>query len=516
MKKIAFLLAIIACSVSCMSCQKKENGTGGGQEVALQVTPDKISMTAGGGESSFTVTAQEKPYVVGSYSWCRTSQSAFAGNRMTVSVSVEANKASESRTAQFSIVCGGDKKTVEVVQEGAGQEPGPSDDFLETPQLPDNEAVAMARKLGFGWNLGNQMDAYSNGVSSETVWGNPRCTQTTFDNLKAKGFSTVRIPVTWMGHIGDAPEYMIEEAWLDRVYEIAGYARAAGLNAIVNMHHDDSPESGWLCVHKAAGDDAYKAEMFAKYIAVWRQIAEKFSEEGDWLILEGYNELQDGGWGGGGNLTDGGRQYAVINELAQAFVNTVRETGGKNADRYLSVLGYSASPYLTAGNLVLPEDKADGRLMVSVHFYDPSGYALGQNSAYTEWGHTGASGKKDPSHGEKNVVETFKMLKEKYIDNGIPVYIGECGAVNRSDARAKSFQQYWFEFVFKAAKDYGLCPVVWDNGAKGSGNESFGFIGHADGGYINDSKPLIDIMNKAYSTDTQSYTLKTVYTNAPE
>lgn len=506
----------IACAVSCQSCQDKGNGEPDTPAVALQVSPEKIEMKAEGGEASFTVTASQKPYIVGNYDWCKTSPSAFSGNKMTVAVTVAVNKAADSRKAEFSIVCGEEKKVVEVSQEGAGQNPGPSDDFLDTPRLPDNNAVAMARKLGFGWNLGNQMDAYSNGISSETAWGNPRCTQATFDNLKAKGFSTVRIPVTWMGHIGDAPSYGIDDTWLDRVHEIAGYAHAAGLNAIVNIHHDDSPGDGWLCVRKAADDEKYKTAMTDKYKAVWKQIAEKFKEDGDWLILEAYNELQDGGWGSGGNLTDGGKQYAVINELAQVFVNTVRETGGENSSRYLSVLGYSASPHLTADNLVLPADKADGRLMVSVHFYDPSGYALGQNPAYTEWGHTGVSGKKDPNHDERNVVETFRMLKEKYIDNDIPVYIGECGAVNRAGAREKRFQEYWFEFVFKAAADYGLSPIVWDNGAKGDGNESFGFIGHADGGYINNSKPVIDMMNKAYGTDTRSYTLRSVYTNAPE
>ena len=154
--------------------------------------------------------------------------------------------------------------------------------------------------------------------------------------------------------------------------------------------------------------------------------------------------------------------------------------------------------------------------MVSVHYYDPSGYALGQNSAYTEWGHTGAAGKKDPGHSEQNVVETFKKLKEKYVDNNIPVYLGETGAVNRNDARAKLFQQYWFQFVYKAAKEYGLAPIVWDNGAKGTGNESFGFISHSTGDYINDSKPVIDVINKVFKTETQSYTLESVYNNAPK
>ena len=359
------------------------------------------------------------------------------------------------------------------------------------------------------------MDAMVGGVSGETYWGNEKCTQATFDNLKSKGFSTVRIPVTWMGHIGDAPEYAVETAWLDRVAEIAGYAKKAGLNAIVNVHHDDSPESGWLCVHKAASDADYKKDMMARYKALWEQVARKFAEEGEWIIFEGYNELQDGGWGFGGNLTDGGKQYAVINELAQTFVTTVRAAGGKNADRYLSILGYSANPSLTASNLVLPTDSAADRLIVSVHFYDPSGYALGQNYAYTEWGHTGADGEKDPNHSEKNVIDTFRMLKDKYLDKNIPVYIGECGAVNRDDERAKSFQRYWFEFVFKAAREYGLCPIVWDNGARSTGNESFGYIDHADGSFINDSGPVIDIMYKAFNTTDPSYTIKSVYDNAP-
>ena len=87
--------------------------------------------------------------------------------------------------------------------------------------------------------------------------------------------------------------------------------------------------------------------------------------------------------------------------------------------------------------------------------------------------------------------------------------------MNRVDERAKSFQQYWFEFVFKAAKEYGLCPVVWDNGAKSTGNESFGYIDHSNGDYINDSKPVIDVMKKAFDTADQAYTLRSVYDNSP-
>ena len=492
-----------------LSCQSTENPTP--EKVVLAISPEVIEAKAAGGEFKVNAVCGEKPYIVGQSDWCDVTPSSVMNNACELTVNVSANDTYEPRSVQFSVVCADMKKYLKVNQAAAHEDLS----FLDTPALPDNNAISLSRKLGYGWNLGNQMDAVVGGVSGETYWGNEKCTQATFDNLKAKGFSTVRIPVTWMGHIGDAPEYAVETAWLDRVAEIAGYAKKAGLNAIVNVHHDDSPESGWLCVHKAASDADYKKDMMARYKALWEQVARKFAEEGEWLIFEGYNELQDGGWGYGGNLTDGGKQYAVINELAQTFVTTVRAAGGKNADRYLSILGYSANPSLTASNLVLPTDSAADRLIVSVHFYDPSGYALGQNSAYTEWGHTGADGKKDPNHSEKNVIDTFRMLKDKYLDKNIPVYIGECGAVNREDERAKSFQRYWFEFVFKAAREYGLCPIVWDSGARSTGNESFGYIDHADGSFINDSGPVIDIMYKAFNTTDPSYTIKSVYDNAP-
>lgn len=83
--------------------------------------------------------------------------------------------------------------------------------------------------LGLGWNIGNQLDAYVNGVANETCWGNGKATQQTFDRLKRIGFESVRIPVTWLGHVGPAPEYKIDDMWLNRVAELVEYAERAGL-----------------------------------------------------------------------------------------------------------------------------------------------------------------------------------------------------------------------------------------------------------------------------------------------
>ena len=157
MRKIALLFAALACTVPCQSCQNKENGTPGGEDVALQVSPEKIEFGAEGGTDSFVVTSSQKPYIVGSYDWCSARPSAFADNKTTVELTVSENKSTEERQAQFSVVCGDEKKYVDVLQAAAkGEDPVPSGDFLDTPSLPSNNAVSVTRSLGYGWNLGNR------------------------------------------------------------------------------------------------------------------------------------------------------------------------------------------------------------------------------------------------------------------------------------------------------------------------------------------------------------------------
>ena len=73
---------------------------------------------------------------------------------------------------------------------------------------------------------------------------------------------------------------------------------------------------------------------------VWLQIGQRFANYGDFLIFETLNEIQDGGWGGGANRTDGGEQYRVLNEWNQVCVNAIRAAGGMNETRYIGIPGY--------------------------------------------------------------------------------------------------------------------------------------------------------------------------------
>lgn len=499
----------------CSACSCAKDGNSATSEentpaVSLSVTPLSLEFTSEAASADLAVKASSKPKALSNSSWCRASVTPLQDNACTVTVSVEENTGSASREASISILSGSEKVLVSVIQ--AAPTSVVPEDFLEETKRGDNLAWKMAERLGLGWNMGNQMDSYDNEIANETIWGNKPATEATFKGLKAKGFTSVRIPVTWMGHIGDAPSYTLEQAWLDRVAELVGFAQEAGLNVIVNIHHDGANSEHWLNIKKAAASEAQYKAITEMFTAVWKQIATRFKDKGDFLIFEAFNELHDGGWGWGENRTDGGAQYAVINKWVQEFVTTVRSVGGENATRYLGIPGYCANPDLTMQYLTLPQDSATDRLMVAVHCYDPYDYTL--ECKYAEWGHT-AKNNACPS-GEKDVIAVMARLKAAYVDKGIPVYFGETGCSNRDSARETLFQTYYLEFFYKACRNYGIPPFYWDNGSEGAGRESGGIVNHSTGEYVRDGKVIIEAMNRAVFTTSSSYTLRSVYNGAPK
>ena len=470
----------------------------------LIVAQNSYEMPSAGGPLEVTLTTNgDYSYTIND-SWITEAEvnKARAMTEYTLHFTVSANHGAE-RTGTITFTLNDLSETVSIVQE-AGQ--GGQGVSGETP-------YEIAASLGLGWNLGNQLDAHNNGVAEEG-WGNEPTTQALFDRVAAAGFTSVRIPVTWLGKVGAAPDYTIDADYLNRVAEVVGYAENAGLNAIINIHHDGADSQYWLNIKNAAADETVNEAVKAQLKAMWTQIAERFRDKGNFLVFEAMNEIHDGGWGWGDNRTDGGKQYAVLNEWNQVFVDAVRATGGNNTERYLGVPGYVTNIDLTVENFVLPTDAVQNRLMVAVHFYDPNEFVL--EATASEWGHTGDPAKKATWGDEDNVRTQFGKMKSAFIDKGIPAYIGEMGCVHRNDARAESFRLYYLEYVCKAAKDYGLPPFYWDNGSSGSGAETSGLFNHATGEMLNNAEEVIDVMKRGIFTEDESYTLQSVYDGAPQ
>lgn len=383
-----------------------------------------------------------------------------------------------------------------------------------TPGSADNSATAMAKRLGWGWNLGNHFDTSSgkDGVHPEWgYWDQATPTADLYTNLKKAGASTVRIGVTWGNYQNSS--WVIEPSYMEEVRQNVEWAEQAGLNVILNMHHDEY----WLDIKTAANNATVNSNIKERIEKTWQQIANAFNDKGDFLIFESFNELQDGQWGWGDNLKDGGKQYNTLNEWNQLVVNTIRATGGNNATRWIGIPAYAASPsFALESSFKLPEDAAK-KIMVSVHFYDPNTFTLTPENSdgKSEWGHTAAAGKFQSGSNEDHVTDIFSKLYEKFITQNIPVYIGEYGCVMHKTDRSNQFRNYYLEYVCRAAYTYRMPLCIWDNNVTGGGNEHHGYFNHSNGNYQSGMQTLVQTMIQAATSTDASYTLESVYNKAP-
>ena len=143
-------------------------------------------------------------------------------------------------------------------------------------------ASQIVEAMNIGWNLGNALDSYNTGaegLETETGWGNPKTTKDMVRSVKAAGFNTIRIPVTWGEHMNGNT---IQDAWMSRVQEVVDYAYDEGLFVIIDVHHDDYI---WI-----TPNNAEYPEDSEKLKAIWTQISERFKDYGDKLIFETMNE----------------------------------------------------------------------------------------------------------------------------------------------------------------------------------------------------------------------------------
>lgn len=351
---------------------------------------------------------------------------------------------------------------------------GSTDNLQEMTEAaqPDNwddfDAAAITSAMGMGWNLGNQLEASSNKVPSETVWGNPVITEELIKAVKAQGFNTIRIPVSYLSKIGDAPDYTIEKEWLDRVQEVVDYSVNNDIYTIVNIHGDGyyTVDGSWLlCV------DENQDEIKDKYAKVWSQIAERFKDYDEHLIFESMNEVHDDTYG---KPDETG--YKNINEYNKIFVETVRKTGSNNEKRWLLMPGWNTNIDYTAGDygFEIPDDPLctaeSKRIMISVHYYDPYNFTLDESisSATLQWGQY-AYEKYDNWGQEDYADKQMEKLYEKFVSQGYPVVIGEMGVGDKSHINeiSNQFRRYWLEYMVNAARKNGCIPVYWDNGWNG-------------------------------------------------
>ena len=319
-------------------------------------------------------------------------------------------------------------------------------------EMNGNTATELVSFIGTGWCLGNTLDATGGGNSlySETSWGNPKTTKAMIDAVKAQGFNTVRVPVSWGNHTtGD--NFTIDSQWLARVKEVVDYCIDNDMYVILNIHHDTSTQYYYP-------SSTYKTQSVKFVKSIWTQLAKYFKNYDQKLIFETLNEPRlvgtgDEWWFPVNNPNSAVRDsISIINTLNQTAVDAIRAAGGKNTDRCIMVPGYDASiDGCTTSTFKLPNDSTPDRLIVSVHAYTPYNFALNAN------------GTAEFTNDLKNEVDyLYSTIKSHFIDKGVPAIIGETSASNKNNAAERV---KWAQYYMGKSAEYGVPCMLWDNNA---------------------------------------------------
>lgn len=370
-------------------------------------------------------------------------------------------------------------------------------DFIATTS---GTSVDFVKNMGMGWNLGNTLDATNNnttsnqGLDSETYWGQPYTTQKMIKAVRAAGFKTIRIPVSWHNHILSKSDttYTIDSEWMSRVKTIVDWAINEGMCVIINVHHDNmaaSVISGNKSYGYALSTDLNVQKTSKAFLSsVWTQIATTFASYDEKLVFEVLNEPRDVDGEVWGNewWCNTAAAYTCLTDYEQTCIDAIRAVSG-NESRYIMVPGYAASgsDKTELKCYTMPTDSTPNKLILSAHAYSPYAFAMYDGTNHTSFTSKNAS----------ELTTMFNYLKENYTDKGIGVVMGETSATNKGNLSAR---ESWATDYYTKATAAGIPVVLWDNGdykANPTDGEKHGYFNRTELSWY--FPTIINAMSKA-------------------
>jgi endoglucanase len=294
------------------------------------------------------------------------------------------------------------------------------------PAPEDRDAFEAVRRLGRGINFGNALDA-----PSEGAWGMELKAEY-FAAVRKAGFDSVRIPIRWSAHAGEAPPYAIDPAFAARVDWAVAEAIKNDLAVVLNVHHYE-------------GMDKDPARHKDRLAALWRQIAERHKAQPDTVVFELLNEPHD-------RLTD-----ELWNDVLPELLRTVRVS---NPHRAVVVGPGHWNGIGSLDKLRLPED--DRRLVVTVHYYSPFEFTH-QGAEWApgsdKWkGRTWTATPAERAALEKDFAKAADWAGR----HRRPVYLGEFGAYSAADLPSRA---RWTAAVAREAEKHGWAWAYWEFGS---------------------------------------------------
>lgn len=277
-------------------------------------------------------------------------------------------------------------------------------------QISPQQAIS---QMGRGTNLGNTLEP-----PTEGEWA-PAAQEYFFDDFKAAGFSTVRIPVRWYTHASTSAPYTINEEWMKRVETIVDWALERDFFVIINAHHSEPIK------------EDYDGNT-ARWDSFWVQISSRFQDKSEKLFFEMMNEPK-------------GFTQEQINDFNARTLGIIRKS---NPTRIVLFGGHewSGSNELITPNLIVPND---AYVMGYFHSYDPSSFGI---DGIGTWGTVS---------DKYNMKALFDRVAAWSVDKGIPAFLGEFGAT-RVSSDLNSRYRFYASYIENCLRT-NMPFTVWDD-----------------------------------------------------
>ena len=248
-----------------------------------------------------------------------------------------------------------------------------------------------------------------------------------FKKIKEAGFNNVRIPIGPFSHVKSNTDFTLNSDYFETLDKVVNLSLANGLMAIIDFHE-----------HHAMSEDPLGNKP--KFLAIWKQIANRYKDYPNTLLFEIANEPN--------------MKPEIWNSMLKEAHYLLRQS---NPDRTILIGSIYGNQIKYLQDLELPEQ--DRNIIVSIHYYMPIQFTH-QGAAWSEK-NKDLSGIEwtNEENEELEITTDFDMAKEWASKNNRPLHLGEFGVYEKAGLASRI---RWTKFVTSQAENRNWSWSYWE------------------------------------------------------